>query len=147
MLLLLFEIGEGRYALTSTEVVEIVHLVRLRRIPRTPDYVAGMMNLRGQPVPVIDLCRLVEARPCARRLSTRIIVVDHGAGPQGGYRLGLIAERVTEATRTDQVRLRAGGVLMEEELRMGGGGEGEMVQWFDLDRVLPADTIQLLFPG
>jgi chemotaxis-related protein WspB len=47
MLLLLFEIGNGRYALETSQIIEIVPLVNLKKIPTTPAYVAGLMNYRG----------------------------------------------------------------------------------------------------
>jgi len=47
MLLLLFEIANGRYALDASQILEIVPLVKLKSIPSTPDYVAGLMNYRG----------------------------------------------------------------------------------------------------
>jgi chemotaxis-related protein WspB len=55
MLLLLFEIGNGRYALEVNQIIEIVPLVKFKKIPHSPDYVAGLMNYRGKGLPVIDL--------------------------------------------------------------------------------------------
>ena len=73
MLLLLFEIGDGRYALDVNQIIEIVPLVKFKKIPTTPDYVAGLMNYRGDGAPVIDLCQLIDHETFDDALSTRII--------------------------------------------------------------------------
>jgi chemotaxis-related protein WspB len=82
MLLLLFEIAKGRYALDVTQVIEIVPLVNLKKITTAPAYVAGLMNYRGLGTPVIDLNQLVNGIPYENSLSTRIIITS-GRGPAG----------------------------------------------------------------
>ena len=77
MLFLLFELEVDRYALPARDVVEVLPLVALKRVPRAHAGVAGVMEYRGQAVPVIDLCALVVGRAAARRVSTRILVVRH----------------------------------------------------------------------
>ena len=77
MLMLLFSLGQDRYAIESSQVVEVVSIVNLRKIPHTPDYVAGVFNYRGLIVPVIDLCSLTQGYPSHARFSTRIILVNY----------------------------------------------------------------------
>ena len=52
MLLLLLRLGTDRYALDARQVVEVIPVIKLKRIPPAPAYVAGMFNYRGKPVPV-----------------------------------------------------------------------------------------------
>ena len=58
MLLLLFETSDGRYALDSKHIVEIIPLVKTKRIPAAPAFVKGLINYHGSPVPVFDFCEL-----------------------------------------------------------------------------------------
>ena len=97
MLVLRFQLGEDVLELDARDVVEVIPCVELQRVPHAPDYVAGLLNYRGRPVPVIDLCWLSLQRASRPLLSTRIILVRHDAAISVDGRLGLMAERVTEA--------------------------------------------------
>lgn len=100
MLMLLFQINNQRYAIPSQQVVEVISLVNLTKLPHTPEYFAGVFNYRGRIIPVIDLSQLMSDKSCCQHLSTRIILVNHWgrdttqqSTPQI---MGLIAERVVE---------------------------------------------------
>lgn len=96
MLMLLFHAGDNLYALDSSQVVEVIPMVVVRKINHVPDYVAGVFNYRGTIAPVVDLCHLIQGTPCRARFSTRIIMVNYTAKDGGHHCLGLMAERVTE---------------------------------------------------
>jgi chemotaxis-related protein WspB len=66
MLFLLFQLGKERYALQASRVVEVVPLLELKQLPQAPKGVAGIINYRGRPVPVVDLCALTLG-PAGRR--------------------------------------------------------------------------------
>ena len=76
MLMLLFHLENERYALESTQIIEVVPLIELKKQPHAPNYVSGVFNYRGQIVPVIDLCQLIQGKSCHTHLSTRIILVN-----------------------------------------------------------------------
>ena len=76
MLFLLFQLGNDRYVLEASRVVEVVPLLELKQLPRAPKGVAGIFKYRGRPVPAVDLCALTLGRPASERLSTRIIIVN-----------------------------------------------------------------------
>lgn len=96
MLMLLFHAGSNLYALDSSQVVEVLPMVVLRKIHHVPDYVAGVFNYRGSIVPVIDLCHLIQGTACRARFSTRIMIVNYPIKDGSRRYLGLMAERVTE---------------------------------------------------
>ena len=77
MLVLLFYLGDVTYTIKCDKVREIAPMVALKTMPHAPDFFAGLFNYRGMIVPVIDLCQLIQGRPCQIRLSTRIILVDY----------------------------------------------------------------------
>jgi len=83
MLLLIFKIGADRYALPASQMIEVVPLVNLKKIPQAPPGVAGVFNYHGQPVPVIDLSELATGTPAQARVSTRIMLVNYSnaSGP------------------------------------------------------------------
>lgn len=96
MLLLLFNIGKGRYALDASEIVEIVPSVSIERIPRSPNYVAGLICYRNKVVPVVDISELTIGRPCAPFLSTRIVIINYNYEANHTRILGLKGENITE---------------------------------------------------
>jgi chemotaxis-related protein WspB len=147
MLLLLFEIDNGQYALNINQIIEIVPLVKLKKIPTTPDYVTGLMNYRGNGIPVIDLCQLIDNVPFEDALSTRIIVISYPIKNKGNTPLGLIANNVTETVRTKLSKPPPTGVLMDKTLYDGEvpPETADMIQWFDIKKMLPEKEITLLF--
>jgi chemotaxis-related protein WspB len=96
---LLFQLGNDRYALEASRIVEVLPLVELRRIPQAPRGVAGIFNYHGTPVPVVDLGELTLGRASGQRMSTRIIVIQYPDETGKKQPLGLIAEHATEIIR------------------------------------------------
>jgi chemotaxis-related protein WspB len=139
MLLLLFEIDNGQYALNINQIIEIVPLVKLTKIPTTP--------YRGNGIPVIDLCQLIDNVPFEDALSTRIIVISYPIKNKGKTPLGLIANNVTETIRTKLSKPPPTGVLMDKTLYDGEvpPETADMIQWFDIKKMLPEKEITLLF--
>lgn len=147
MLFVLFKLGNDRYALEASRVIEIVPLLELNRIAAAPKGVAGIFNYRGRPVPALDLRALALGSPAEERLSTRIIIVKHPDGRGGERLLGLIAENATEMLRKDPAAFvdstlqgaaspHLGPVLMDER---------GIVQLVREQRLLNEDVRDLLF--
>ena len=95
MLLLLFQIGDTRYALDTAAVLEIVPRVALRPVLGAPPGVAGLLDYHAAPVPVLDLSALATGQPAATRFSTRLILVQTAAEAGARAVVGLLAERAT----------------------------------------------------
>lgn len=135
MVTLFFFLGDEMYAVKCERVREVSPMVTLKKVPHSPEYFAGLFHYRGVVIPVVDLCRLVQGQPSRMRLSTRIIVAEIPLEDGSTSLVGLIAERVTEASRQSKnafvqsdVHLRdfpyLGGVLMEDN---------KMIHLLDLD--------------
>lgn len=149
MLLLLFKTGAERFALPSDQVVEIVPFVKVKKIPMAPKHVTGLMNFRGQPVPVVDLCLLLLDRPCEPKFNTRIILIAPSGSTENDNLVGLVAEEVTKTIKSTLSEIPSSGVLMDQALYEDGTGADtdKMVQWFDLKKMLPAQDLDFLFQG
>lgn len=99
MLFAQFSLNDAKYVVSVNEVVEIIPYIKIKEVAKVPDYISGIINYRGQTVPVIDLCRLLLQRACKKKLSTRIIVVNHGDENKKFF--GLLVEKATETVRED----------------------------------------------
>lgn len=102
MLYLLFELGEDRYALDASQIVEILPQVEFKSLPGAMPGVVGLFSYRGIATPLLDLSQLSLGRPCPVRLSTRIIVTTCSAESDRSDLIGVLAERVTETIRLSE---------------------------------------------
>lgn len=147
MLLLLFRIGDERYGLDASQVVEVVPLVCLKRIPQVPGYIAGLFDYRGLPVPVIDFCHLGGEQTCKLCMTTRIIMVNYGQDTGHRQMLGLLAEQVTETVKQDPKALITSDLSIGEAPWLGDrvkDSEG-MLQLIDIGGLLPKTVQTSLF--
>jgi chemotaxis-related protein WspB len=147
MVALLFEVEGQRYGLDVTQVEKVLPYVRLRRLPRVPEYVAGVFRYRGVMVPVIDLSQLIKGRPVAPFLSTRIILVRY-VGPSGRDAvLGLLAERTTDSLDDGEAEPTSSGVAVPEAPFLGGlsANSGGIIQYVKVEHLLPDELRDRLF--
>ena len=148
MKVLVFQIGAERYGLALGTVLRVLPVVALKHVPLAPSFVAGLMDLHGEPVPVIDLSCLAGLPPPQVWFDTRIILVEYRLGGPGA-RLGLQAEHVTGIETLDAATLRDPGVDSAPFLGQvsGGGKEGTagMLQLVELDALLPPEVRELLW--
>ena len=89
-----FKVGNEEFGLDILRVQEIIRLRDLTRVPNMPDFVDGVINLRGQVIPVIGLRRRfgLEASEADKR--TRIVVAE-----VNGNVLGFVVDQVSEVLR------------------------------------------------
>ncbi|EMG35764.1 chemotaxis signal transduction protein [Desulfocurvibacter africanus PCS] len=92
---LTFTLAGEVFALDITAVKEVLELTAITRIPRMPDYLRGVINLRGQGVPVIDLRRKFGLECAKDSVNTCIIIVEVD-GPEGRFNMGALADSVRE---------------------------------------------------
>ena len=147
MLFLVFELSRDRYVLDVSQVAEVLPLVAIKQIPQAPPAVAGILNYRGMPVPVIDVSQLTLGRPAARRLSTRIVLVHYPDETGKTHLLGLIAEKATQTARHEHSAFVSSGVTNTGAPYLGPvvtDARG-LVQWIDVRTLLPPSFRDLLF--
>jgi len=145
MKVLVFLIGPDRYALPLAMIARVLPAIALKQVPLAPAFVAGLMDLYGEPVPVIDLSQLAG---CAARqvwFDTRIILLDYRLPDGSTASLGLQAEHVLGIETIDAATRRAPGVGGAPFLGQVASAAGGMLQLVEVDALLPAQVRQLLF--
>jgi len=146
MLFLVFSLGNNRYAVAASEVVEVLPLVNWKSLPGAPPGVAGIMNYRSDPMPLLDLSELALGTPCRKWMSTRIVVIDYPA-KDTSRTLGLLAEGVTGTIRRHEEDFMPPGLTTANAPYLGpiaNTAEGP-VQQIDVAALLPEQIRNGLF--
>ncbi|HAP36279.1 MAG TPA: chemotaxis protein CheW, partial [Bacteroidetes bacterium] len=92
-----FNIGEEEFGVDILKVQEINRMVDVTRVPNTPEYVDGVINLRGKVIPIIDLRRRFGMERKEKDKNTRIIVVELNSKV-----LGFVVDAVSEVLRINK---------------------------------------------
>lgn len=139
---LTFCLDNEEYGLEILKVREIIGLLPITTVPRTPEYIKGVVNLRGKVIPVIDL-RLKFGMPEAERTEeTCIIVVNLGQ-----VEVGIIVDRVSEVRDIDGKDIDdppSFGTNVDSSFILGMGKSAERVSiLLDITRVLGENNTEL----
>lgn len=92
---LTFLIEKESFAISILDVKEIIEIANITRVPLTPDYIHGVINLRGNVVPVIDLSARLKHR-CAEVSKRSCIVLVEVDTPDGAQLMGMLVDEVRE---------------------------------------------------
>ncbi len=94
MQLVVFSLGREEFAVEVTQVREIMRMEEITRMPKSPHFVEGIINLRGQIIAVIDLAKRLNLESADRSGESRIIVVEADE-----VKVGMIVDSVSEVLR------------------------------------------------
>jgi purine-binding chemotaxis protein CheW len=134
--LVVFQLANETYGIEISAVHEIIRLQSVTRVPRTPDFVEGVINLRGKIVPVIDLHKRFRLPLEEETPHSRIIVVE-----VMGVMVGMIVDSVSEVLRLPVANIEPpppaiSGGIDTDYLRGVGKWQEKLIILLDLDRVL-----------
>jgi chemotaxis-related protein WspB len=146
-LFLQFEMGEDRFVLDCTQVLEVLPFLALKRIPQALKGIAGIFDYRGIMTPVIDINELIIGINARSRVSTRIIMVSYYDKQGEAHPLGLIAERVTRTFRRSKSDFVDSGVVNQATPYLGpvASDSNGLIQYVDVQKLLPTGVCDLLF--
>jgi purine-binding chemotaxis protein CheW len=137
---LTFALGREEYGLKILQVREIIGYMEVTQVPRMPAHVRGVINLRGQVIPVIDLRAKFAMSLVERTQSTCIIVVETSAADGRKRSTGIVVDRVSEVISvTDECVEDAPefGASVHADFIFGMAKLGGAVKiLLDIDRVL-----------
>lgn len=133
-----FLVGNELYGVSITQVQEIIRCGHLTRVPQAPAFIAGVLNLRGRVLPVVDLRKRLGLPARDYDASTRIVVVD-----VRGKAVGLAVDAVREVLAIPESDIAPGPPLQAgvyTELVCGTGKVGQGL-------IILLDINNLLAPG
>lgn len=142
---LTFELGSEIYGIEILKVQEIIGIMSITNVPKTPDYVRGVINLRGKVIPVVELRRKFKMATVEDTERTCIIVVQV-KGTDGPITMGILVDEVSEvvdipADQIEPAPTFGTAVNTAFILAMGKVG-GRVVILLDADRVLTIEEMQ-----
>lgn len=144
MLLLRLQTPKGRYVMDTSIITEVIPLVHYSKIPHGPDFLAGVISFRGQPVPVVDLGFLLDETPCRERMNTRIVLIKVDLPKKKQLLFGIIAEGISGTMRFDRGAGESSEVLLQEEVNSLEMDGQQFLQLLNVEKVLGPDKIERL---
>jgi purine-binding chemotaxis protein CheW len=142
---LTFVLGAEEYGLEILKVREIIGYMEITAVPQTPHYVKGVINLRGQVIPVIDLRANFGMEITEVTEETCIIVVEISNGDRK-FSNGVVVDRVQEVLDIKGKDIEEApqfGSAVNTDFILGMGKIGDSVKiLLDIDRVLANDDMR-----
>jgi purine-binding chemotaxis protein CheW len=130
-----FKLGSEEYGVDIAQVQEINRMVAVTHVPRAPQFMEGVINLRGQLIPIIDLRARFGMARAEHTKNTRIVVTEIGA-----KRVGMVVDSVSEVLRlpVDQVEPAPEMItgVDTEYIRGVGKIEDRLIVLLDLGRII-----------
>jgi purine-binding chemotaxis protein CheW len=139
-----FNLGDEKYGVDISQVREIIRPTQITRIPNAPDFVEGVINLRGQITTIINLRKRFGMEPKEIDNDTRIIVVEYDNAV-----IGMMVDTVNEVKylSTDDIEALPSIITAREEAKfLKGVGKlpDSLLILIDLNKVLSEDEIERL---
>ncbi|MDP6454975.1 MAG: chemotaxis protein CheW [SAR202 cluster bacterium] len=133
--LVVFDLAAEAYGVDIGAVREIIRMQDITKVPGAPAFVEGIINLRGNVIPVVDLRKRFALSVSEANRDNRIVVVDIG-----GQDIGVVVDAVTEVLRiaADSVEPPSAVITTADSVYLLGivKLEGRLVILLDLEKVL-----------
>lgn len=139
--LVVLVMAEAEFGVDIRHVREVIRVTEIIRMPRTPQFIEGIINLRGRILPVLDLKKRFQLPAAERTDQTRIMVVEWR-----GQFVGFLVDRVNEV-----VRVPSASVSAPPEMILNIAGhylegivevQGRLLILLDMERILDQEEIQ-----
>jgi purine-binding chemotaxis protein CheW len=143
---LTFKLDEEIFALDVSQVREVLDLSPITKVPRSPDFMRGVINVRGSVVPVADLRMKFGIPKTEPTVDTRIVVMEITIDEETTV-LGALADAVEEVIELDPDKIekppRIGTRWRTEFIKGIGKQDDHFIIILDIDRVFSTDELLL----
>ncbi|MEX2442831.1 MAG: chemotaxis protein CheW [Alkalispirochaeta sp.] len=141
---LTFTLVEEQYAVEVYDVKEVLEYTSVTRVPRTQDFMRGVINLRGSVVPVIDLRLKFGMGETEKTIDTSIIVMEVEIGGEK-VTVGTLADSVQEVINLDDSQIEPApqiGTRINTDFIRGIGKQDEhFIIILDIDRIFSEEEL------
>jgi purine-binding chemotaxis protein CheW len=144
---LTFKLEDEVFALDISKVREVLDFTDITKIPRTPDFMMGVINLRGSVVPVVDMRLKFGMSATEKTVNTCIIITEISI--EGEIeKLGVLADSVQEVLDLEPEQIepvpKIGTRLKTEFIRGIGKRDNHFVVILDIDKVFSANELAVV---
>lgn len=147
---LTFKLGDEVFATDVAQVREVLDFTAITKIPRTPDFMSGVINLRGNVVPVVDLRLCFEMSRTEKTVNTCIVVVEVLLEGESTI-IGALADSVEEVIDLEPDQIEPApkiGVQVRTDFIKGmGKRDAQFIMILDIDRVFSAEQLAVAGVG
>src|SRR5271167_2510519 len=132
-----FKVGRETYGVPITALREIVRVPEITTVPDAPDYLEGVINLRGRIISVVDLRKRFGQAATKLDRHSRILVVEHQ-----GRLAGMIVDSASEVLKIPESEIEASPAMMQESgldcVTGLGKYQGRLIILLDISKILAA---------
>ncbi|MCE0492444.1 chemotaxis protein CheW [Vibrio salinus] len=136
-----------RLAVEILDVKELLEVMTMTRVPMTPPFIRGVMNLRGSVVPIVDLSARLAGKPCTLTKRSSIVLVEVVQGEHTQV-LGMLVDEVSEILEIDEEHIQPppsfGANIRTDFIRAMGNIDGEFIILLAIDKVLSVEELSSL---
>jgi len=142
-----FKLGEEIFAVDVAKVREILDVIAITKVPQTPDFMRGVINLRGSVVPVMDMRLKFGMPPTERTVNTCIIVMEVTQNGETMV-LGSLADSVQEVLDLEPEQIepapRIGTRLRSDFIKGMGKHNDRFIIILDIDRIFSGGELEVI---
>jgi purine-binding chemotaxis protein CheW len=144
---LTFKLDEEIFALDISKVKEVLDFTDITKIPKTPEFMKGVINLRGGVVPVVDMRLKFGMSATEKTVNTCIIIAEVSIEEEKTV-LGALVDSVQEVMDLEPGQIepapRIGTRLRTEFIRGMGKRDNHFIMILDIDKVFSADELAMV---
>ena len=144
---LTFRLRNEIFAIDVAKVREVLDLTTITAIPRTPEFMSGVINLRGSVVPVVDLRLCFEMSKTENTRNTCIVVVEVQLDGEATV-IGALADSVEEVIDLEPEHIqpppRIGTQIRTDFIKGMGKRDTQLIMILDIDRVFSVDELSAI---
>jgi len=144
---LTFTLANEEYGIGILKIKEIIGMISITSVPRTPDYVKGVINLRGKVIPVVDLRLKFGMEAIDYNERTCIIVLEIG-NPNSALMIGIVVDSVSEVLNIKGDDIEDAphfGTILDTDYILGMAKSQDSVKiLLNIDEILKTDEVAQL---
>jgi len=139
-----FKIGSEEFGINIMKVQEIIRMQEITKVPQMPGFIEGILNLRGNVIPIVDLRKKFDLPEVEKTGDSRIIVVS-----MLGRIIGIIVDSVSEVLRMNEEQIQPPPSIISsigQQYIKGVGklGQNRLLIMLEIDKILSLEEYQLI---
>jgi purine-binding chemotaxis protein CheW len=145
---LTFLLNDEKFAVHINSVQEIVELNQFTKVPNTPDYMLGIINLRGKVLPLLDTRLKLGLQPSERNSRNRVLILDIKDGEERTTQIGAIVDVAKEVVtiEPDKIQKPTDHDVYKRSTPVTGivNYQGDITLIIDINKVFASEDVNVL---